>query len=54
LTVRGEVESQCAEIRATLGDEAFTAAWTAGQALPLAQAIDLALRETNGAPGERE
>jgi hypothetical protein len=43
---RGEHEHAVAAARAGLGDEAFTAAWDAGQALLLEQAIHEALSVT--------
>src|SRR5262249_61724937 len=40
---RAELEHALAPARATLGDQSFAAALTEGRALPLDQAIDLAL-----------
>jgi non-specific serine/threonine protein kinase len=45
LADRAEYERILAELRATLGDNAFTAAWTQGEALSLREAIDVALAE---------
>jgi hypothetical protein len=42
-----EIAHHVAAARAQLGDTAFDAAWAAGQALTLDQAIDDALNETN-------
>jgi tetratricopeptide (TPR) repeat protein len=43
-------ERDVAALRAALGDEAFAAAWAAGQALPLDQAITEALRTEDASP----
>lgn len=40
---RADYEAALASARATLGEEAFTAAWEAGQALGAERAIDAAL-----------
>jgi hypothetical protein len=40
-------DRRVAALRATLGEAAFAAAWAAGRALPLAQAVDYALEEAH-------
>jgi hypothetical protein len=42
---RPEQDRQLATLSRVLGDAAFTTAWAAGQAMPLDQAISLALQE---------
>ena len=42
---QAEFERHMAAVRAALGDEAFDAAWAAGRAMSLAQAIADALAE---------
>ncbi|MGH8103794.1 MAG: tetratricopeptide repeat protein [bacterium] len=46
---RAEYDRTVAAVRAVLGDPAFTAAYAAGRALPLAAAIQFALEESDGA-----
>jgi non-specific serine/threonine protein kinase len=47
---RAERERNVAATRASLGEEAFTAAWAAGRSLTVEQAIEEALREGGPAP----
>jgi hypothetical protein len=42
-------ERYAAQARAMLGDDAFTAVWAKGRALPMKEAIRLALEESAGA-----
>jgi hypothetical protein len=44
---RLDYEHDVAALRTALGDDAFTAAWAAGRALPLEQAIAEALADAN-------
>jgi hypothetical protein len=46
LSRREEAERELGAARAALGEEAFAAAWTEGQALPLDQAIEYALGDS--------
>jgi hypothetical protein len=43
-------DRQVAAVRAALGEEAFAAAWAEGRALPLEEAIALALEDTGAVP----
>jgi len=44
---RAELERHMAAVRTTLGEEAFAAAWAAGQVLSLDQAVEYALADAN-------
>ncbi len=46
LAARDQYEQALADARAALGDDAFTAAWEAGRAMSLEQAVQYALEET--------
>jgi predicted ATPase/DNA-binding XRE family transcriptional regulator len=50
---RAEFDRNVAAARAQLGDEAFAAAWQAGQAMTLEQAVAYALADDIARPGER-
>jgi tetratricopeptide (TPR) repeat protein len=45
---RGQHEESLAAVRTALGDEAFAAAWTEGQAMTMEQMLDLALEVLKG------
>ena len=45
LYFRSEHDGRVAAARAALGEEAFTAAWAAGRAMPREQAVRVALEE---------